>query len=477
MTDKIRPYLFYDVAISICSTCYARVDAKIVFEDGKVWMLKRCPQHGHQRVLVADDVEYYRRSREVFLKRPEQPMVYNTPVKYGCPYDCGLCPDHEQHSCLTLIEICDACNLTCPVCYAGSGQHRTEFRSLEQIQAMLDCVVRNEKHPDVVQISGGEPTLHPDFFRVLAMCKERPIRHLMVNTNGVRIAQDEEFAKRLANFMTEFEIYLQFDSLQRDPLMQMRGADLRSVRQKALERLNKLGISTTLVVTVERGVNDGELGSIVDFALQQPAVRGVTIQPVQQAGRVKGFTSAQHRLTLTEVRRRILEQTAVFRSEDLIPVPCHPDALAMAYALKLGNKVEPLTGMVAPKVLIDGARNTIVYEQEAGLRDHLFKLFATNHSPSSQASTLRELLCCLPKVLLPKELGYMNLFRVLIVQFTDAEVFDVRSVKKSCIHIAHPDGKRLIPFDTFNMFYRGELETTRLAGLRRIGERSETFQC
>jgi hypothetical protein len=292
----------------------------------------------------------------------------------------------------------------------------------------------------------------------------------MVNTNGIRIAQDEEFARRLAGFMPQFEIYLQFDSLEREPLMQLRGADLRSIREKALERLNKLGISTTLVVTVERGVNDGELGAIVDFALQQPAVRGVTFQPVQQAGRVNGFNSAQHRLTLTEVRRRILEQTSVFRPEDLIPVPCHPDALAMAYALKLGtpfgSKVVPLTGMVPPDVLINGAKNTIVYEQEAGLREHLFKLFATNHSPSSQVSTLRELLCCLPKVLIPKELGYKNLFRVLIVQFIDAEAFDVRSVKKSCIHIAHPDGKRLIPFDTFNMFYRGELEATRLAVLR-----------
>ena len=470
MTEKLRPYLFYDVAISICTICYRRVDAKLVFEDGKVWMLKRCPQHGHERVLVADDVDYYRRSREVFIKTPEQPMVYNTPVKYGCPYDCGLCPDHEQHSCLTLIEICDACNLTCPICYAGSGQHRAEFRSLDQIEAMLDCVVRNEKQPDVVQISGGEPTLHPDFFRVLEMCKERPIRHLMVNTNGIRIAQDEEFAERLANFMPQFEIYLQFDSLQREPLMQLRGADLRSIRQKALERLNKLGISTTLVITVERGVNDGELGSIIDFALQQPCVRGVTIQPVQQAGRVQGFSSAEHRLTLTEVRRRILEQTSVFRPEDLIPVPCHPDALAMAYALKLGTKVVPLTGMIAPEVLIDAARNTIVYEQEAGLRDHLFKLFATNQSPASQASTLRELLCCLPKVFIPKDLGYKNLFRVLIVQFIDAEAFDVRSVKKSCIHIAHPDGKRLIPFDTFNMFYRGDLEHTRLAALRRMEE-------
>jgi 7,8-dihydro-6-hydroxymethylpterin dimethyltransferase len=466
MTEKLRPYLFYDVAVSICSTCYRRIDAKIVFEDDKVWMLKRCPQHGHARVLVADDVDYYRRSREVFIKTPEQPMVYNTPVKWGCPYDCGLCPDHEQHSCLTLVEICDACNLTCPVCYAGSGQHRSEFRSLAQIEAMLDCVVRNEKQPDVVQISGGEPTLHPEFFRVLEMCKERPIRHLMVNTNGIRIAQDEDFAQRLAAFMPQFEIYLQFDSLQRGPLLQLRGADLRSTRQKALERLNRLGISTTLVVTVERGVNDGELGAIVDFALQQPAVRGVTFQPVQQAGRVDGFSPALHRLTLTEVRRRILEQTTVFRPEDLIPVPCHPDALAMAYALKLDSCVVPLTGMVPPEVLISGAKNTIVFEQEPGLRDHLFRLFATNHSPASQASTLRDLLCCLPQVVVPQQLGYANLFRVLIVQFIDAEAFDVRSVKKSCIHIAHPDGKRLIPFDNFNLFYRDQLEATRLTPLR-----------
>jgi 7,8-dihydro-6-hydroxymethylpterin dimethyltransferase len=298
------------------------------------------------------------------------------------------------------------------------------------------------------------------------MCKERPIRHLMVNTNGIRIAQEPEFAKRLAEFMPQFEVYLQFDSLRRAPLLQLRGADLRSIRQKALDRLNDLGISTTLVVTVERGVNDGELGEIIDFALQQPAVRGVTIQPVQQAGRVQGFHAADHRLTLTEVRRRILEQTDVFRPEDLIPVPCHPDALAMAYALKLESKTVPLTGMIPPDVLIEGAKNTIVYEQESGIRDHLFKLFATNHSPASQASTLRELLCCLPMALVPKKLGYQNLFRVLIVQFIDAEAFDVRSVKKSCIHIAHPDGRRLIPFDTYNMFYRGELESTRLAALR-----------
>lgn len=463
---KTRDYIFYDTAISLCSTCYRRIDAKIVFEDEKVFLLKRCSQHGFERVLLADDVDYYRRCREVFLKAPEMPDHYNTPIKHGCPYDCGLCPDHEQHSCLTLIELCDACNLNCPICYAQSGTHRNTYRSFAQIEAMLDAVVSNELEPDVVQLSGGEPTLHPQFFEILDAAKRRPIRHLMVNTNGIRIAQEESFAERLAEYMPKFELYLQFDSLERDALMQLRGADLTSIRRKALEKLNRLNISTTLVVTVERGVNDQELGSIVDFALQQRCVRGVTFQPVQQAGRLEGYDPAVHRLTLTEVRRRILEQTSVFRPEDLIPVPCHPDSLAMAYAMKTEAKVLPLTGMIDPQVLINGGRNTIVYEQDETIRQHIFKLFATNHSPQSQAKTLRELLCCLPQILVPKNLGYENLFRILIVQFIDAQGFDLRSIKKTCVHIAHPDGKRLIPFDTYNMFYRDDLETTRLAALR-----------
>lgn len=232
-------------------------------------------------------------------------------------------------------------------------------------------------------------------------------------------------------------------------------------------------------------MNAGELGAIIDFALRQPCIRGVTFQPVQQAGRLGGYNAAEHRLTLTEVRRRILEQTSVFRPEDIIPVPCHPDSLAMGYALKVAGSVTPLTSMIPPEVLIDGAANTIIYEQDSGIRAHLaqhpellakaaanplkeglFKLFSTNHSPQSQASMLRDLLCCLPQMLAPKDLTYQNLFRILIVQFIDADSFDLRSIRKTCIHIAHPDAERLILFDTFNMFYRDDLEQTRLAPLR-----------
>ena len=474
MAAKVRPYLFYDSAVSICGTCLRRVEGNILIKDGAVYMDKWCPQHGRERVLLADDADYYRLCRERFIKPPELPRKFNTERRWGCPYDCGLCPEHMQHSCLTLIEVTDHCNLRCPICYADSGPHRPGFRDLATIERMLDAVVANEGEPDVVQISGGEPTLHPDFFAILDAAKARPIKHLMVNTNGLRIAREPEFAERLAGYMPGFELYLQFDSLRDEVHQALRGAKLREIRLRALEALNRHDVSTTLVVTVKKGLNDGELGGIIDFALKQPCVRGVTFQPIQNAGRAVNYDPARDRLTLTEVRRRILEQSPLFRPEDLIPVPCHPDSLAMAYALKLGETLLPLTGLVPPEVLIEGGRNSIVLEKDEGLRDAVFKLFATNHSPQSQACSLADLLCCLPQVQAPEGLDYRNVFRVLIMAFIDAEGFDLRSVKKSCVHIAQPDG-RIVPFDTYNLFYRDD-RARQLERLRRMVEAGQRLE-
>jgi hypothetical protein len=432
-----------------------RVEASILIKDEQVFMEKWCPEHGRERVLIADDAAYYRLARERFIKAPELPERFNTERHWGCPYDCGLCPEHMQHSCLTLIEVTDHCNLRCPICYADSGPHRPGFRDMATIERMLDAVVANEGEPDVVQISGGEPTIHPQFFEILDAAKKRPIRHLMVNTNGLRIAKDLEFVERLATYMPGFELYLQFDSLRDEVSQELRGAKLRDIRLRALENLNKHDISTTLVVTVKKGLNDHELGEIIDFALTQPCVRGVTFQPIQHAGRAENFDPAKNRLTLTEVRRRIIEQSSHFKPEDIIPVPCNPDCLAMGYALKLGENVVPLTGLIPHETLINAGRNTIVVERDEAIREQVFKLFATNQSPEGQACSLSDLLCCLPQVQAPAELGYKNVFRVLIMAFIDAHSFDLRAVKKSCVHIAQPDGK-IIPFDTFNLFYRDD---------------------
>ncbi len=467
MTTSVRPWLYYDSTVSLCATCHRQVSAKIVFQDEKVFLRKRCPEHGLQVALIADDIEYYRRAREDYLKPGEMPKQFHTPVRFGCPYDCGLCADHEQHSCLSLVEICDACNLSCPVCYAESGPTKQNYQSLEKVEAMLDAIVRSEGEPDVVQISGGEPCEHPDLFAILDAAKERPIRHLMLNTNGVRIARDPEFVEALAKYAPAFEVYLQFDSLEEQPLRELRGADLREIREKALENLEAVGLSTTLVVTLKKGLNDGECGRLIEHALGFRCVRGVTFQPIQDAGRNDGFDSERDRLTLTEVRRKILEQSGVFQPEDLIPVPCHPDAICMAYALKLDGAVHPLTRHVSTDVLLQGARNTIAYERNEDTRKKLFQLFSTHHSPDSAAEAARKLLCCLPGVAPTPDLNYENVFRVIIMEFLDAHSFDVRSVRRSCVHMVHPDDGRMIPFDTYNLFYRGELERVHLEPLRK----------
>lgn len=437
------------------------MSAKIVFENSKVFMIKNCPDHGHEKVLLATDIDYYKRIRN-YNKRSEIPLKFNTPTLYGCPYDCGLCPDHEQHSCLSLIEITDRCNITCPTCYAESSPHFGRHRTLDEVKKMLDVVVENEGNPDVVQISGGEPTIHPQFFEILDEAKKRPIKHLMLNTNGIRIAREEDFVKRLATYMPDFEIYLQWDSLDNKVLNKLRGADLKDIRLKALEHLNKYDLSTTLVVTLQRGVNTSEIGSIIDFALKQPCVRGVTFQPTQVAGRNEEFDPIKERYTLTEVRQDILDQTTVFNSDDLIPVPCNPDALVMGYALKLDGEVIPLTRYINPADLLDNSKNTIVYEQDERLHQYVLKMFSTANSVDSIATDVNQLLCCLPFVKAPN-LSYNNLFRVIIMNFVDAYNFDVRAIKKSCVHIVHND--KMIPFETMNLFYRNgkekNLETLR----------------
>lgn len=448
---KTRDYIYYDYTKSLCPECLMLCDAKIVFQDAKVWMLKNCRTHGDSKVMIADDVEYYKQIRN-FNKQSEMPLKFNTKVHYGCPYDCGLCTDHEQHSCLTVIEVTDRCNLSCPTCYAMSSPHYGRHRTLDEINRMLDVVVANEGEPDVVQISGGEPTVHPDFFKILDLAKSKPIKHLMVNTNGIRIAKDIAFVEKLADYMPDFEIYLQFDSFDAAVLTKLRGEDLTEVRKKAIDHLNQFNVSTTLVVTLQKGVNDHEIGAILDYALKQKCVRGVTFQPTQVAGRNDNYNDQVGRITLTEVRRQIYEQYPVFTPEDLIPVPCNPDALCMAYALKLDDQVLPMTHLINPDDLLNNSKNTIVFEHDEKLKEHMLNLFSTGVSVDCAEETFGELMCCLPRVK-SDHLSYDNLFRIIIMNFMDPLDFDVRAVKKSCVHIVS-DQMKIIPFETMNIFYR-----------------------
>ena len=548
---KNRPYHFYDTTSSICTTCLYPVEAKILFKNNHVYMDKWCPAHGTERVLIMDDADYYRKCRELYVKAPEMHDHFAMPMQYGCPYDCGLCPDHMQHSCLCIVEITDVCNLDCPVCFADSGTSREQklphlpyrHKSLDTVKALLDTVVKSEGEPDVVQLSGGEPTLHPQLFEILDYIKTLPIRHIMINTNGIRIAREPDFVARLAEYAYNrptitgekqgIEIYLQFDSLKDERIHALRGANLAKLHEDALANLEKYNLSTTLVATIKKGLNDDEFGDIIQHASSFRCVRGVSFQPLSEAGRVefkpknseevannpfalnqsRGDTEntyteneqdleddtiisqekhhAKNRLTLSEIRRKIAEQSGIFTLDDIVPVPCNPDTLAMGYAFKLNantadekNLLTPLTRYLTPDMIMAGGENTILFEQNPTLeqtiiqdvrnqillknpdnsanpnlaRQSLIKVLSTNHSPESQANCLAELLCCLPKIDAP-HLSYDNVFRVMVVQFMDAQNLDIRSLKKSCIHFAHldKDGKgKMVPFESFNILYRDD---------------------
>jgi uncharacterized radical SAM superfamily Fe-S cluster-containing enzyme len=460
-----RDYSFYGQTTSLCETCLKLVPAKIVIEGDNVFFLKRCNEHGAQKTLIATDAAYYKSCKD-FIKPGDLPLKHQSRTQYGCPYDCGLCPDHEQHSCLALIEVNDACNLTCPVCFAESGQARHEQKSLAEIDAMLETLVASEGFPDLVQISGGEPTIHPLIMEVLKLAKTKPIRHIILNTNGNRIARDTAFVAELAALKPGFEVYLQFDSMKREALKNIRGADLRKVREQALANLEEAGISTTLVCVVKKGVNDSEIGDIVRHALSYKCVRGITFQPVQDAGRNLNFDKNRDRMLLTDIRREIAAQAGeVFGLDDIIPLPCNPDAISIAYGLRDGAKVTPITQLIPKAELLAIAPNTISFEKYPALRDRLFDLLSLASSGERTKTVLGDLLCCLPQVEVPDDLGYDKVFRIAIVSFLDRYNFCIAAVKRSCIHFVTPKGK-IIPFDTYNLFYRNGLDVKLREALR-----------
>ncbi|HEX7761545.1 MAG TPA: radical SAM protein [Caulobacteraceae bacterium] len=448
---KSAPYLFLGQTTSLCETCLELVPAKVIAENGKVFFQKRCRDHGVQKTLISDDVAYWKSQRD-WLKPGDRPLAPHTRTDFGCPYDCGLCPDHEQHSCLALIEVNEACNLSCPVCFADSSVKRQGHRTLAEIEAMLDAVVASEGEPDLVQISGGEPTIHPQFFDILDAAKRRPIRHLMINTNGLRIAQEPAFAERLATYMPGFEVYLQFDSLRREALMDLRGADLSRIRTQALEALDRHNISTTLVVTVKKGVNDQDIPDIIQYALNWRCVRGVTFQPIQDAGRNDGFEPGAHRMVLSEIRREVAK-AGVFALEDMIPLPCNPDQISIGYGLRNGDQVAPITAMLPRELAVAAVPNTVTFEAYPELRARVFDLLSLSTAQADTSDKLASVLCCLPDAVVPETIAYEQTFRVVIMQFLDRFNFDLGTVKRSCVHFVQPDGS-IIPFDTYNTFYR-----------------------
>ena len=206
------------------------------------------------------------------------------------------------------------------------------------------------------------------------------------------------------------------------------------------------------MVTLKKGVNDGEIAEILRFALQWRCVRGVTFQPIQDAGRNDGFDPGRHRIVLSEVRRCIA-RAGVFALEDLIPLPCNPDQICIGYGLRNGAEVTPITSLLPREVFLDAAPNTVAFEAFPELQRRIFDLLSLSTVQENTPDKLASLLCCLPEAAVPEGLGYEHTFRVVVSQFLDRFNFDLGTVKRSCVHFVQPDGA-IIPFDTYNTFYR-----------------------
>ena len=316
-------------------------------------MRKRCPEHGWFEGLISSDAEMYVDSIK-FNKPGTLPLQYSTEVKDGCPLDCGLCPEHKQHICLGLIEVNTGCNLNCPVCFANAGPGYN--LTMEQVEGMLDRFVEIEGHPEVVQFSGGEPTIHPKILEMVQAAKDRGIGHVMINTNGVRIARDDRFLEGLAKLKPA--IYFQFDSLDDETYVAIRGERLLETKLRALDRLAEADLDVGLVAAVERGVNDHEVGELLKFGLGHPAVRGMAFQPVTHVGRHPDF-DPMNRLTIPDVVHGIVDQTdGLFILKDFVPVPCcFPTCQVNSYALTNGNDVIPLPRMLDVDKYLDYITN------------------------------------------------------------------------------------------------------------------------
>ena len=452
-----REHIFHEITRSLCPECLRVIDAQVLLRDGKVYLRKHCPEHGWTEALVMSDAQWYLDSRP-YNKPGAIPHGFTTEVEQGCPFDCGLCAEHQQHTCVGLIEITTRCDLNCPTCFADAqpGYDLT----LPQVEAMLDRFVEAEGRPEVVQISGGEPTLHPNLGGIIAAAKARSIRHIMLNTNGLRLASDAAFVHQLAEYQPT--VYLQFDGLRPSADEILRGGDLVEIKRQALDNLHEAGLYAVLVATVARGVNESEIGDILRFGLEHPAVLGASFQPVTYAGRCLTHNDPLDRVTLTEVLHEVESQTdGAFRVDDFRPVPCpYPTCAASTYAFQEGEKITPLPRIVEVDDYLDFVTNRTFPDLAEELQPVLESLWSMAAMMGSDDTT-GNLSCaaCGINISVDFDLNKAkeHFFGVHVHGFMDAHTFDVKRLMKCCVHQLLPDG-RVVPFCAYNtLHYRRQV--------------------
>ena len=489
---NLREHTFRGTTQSLCPECLDVVGAKIIVRDGRVYFQKFCPAHGRREDFVCSDDRWW--DRLEFNVPGREPVHYGVEPRRGCPYDCGLCTQHEQHTCIAVLEITASCNLTCPMCYASSRPGGKHLR-VDECQRAIDRLVECEGRAEILQLSGGEPTIHPQFAEIFDYACRQPIDWVMVNTNGIRLAGDRALCELLASRSKQCQVYLQMDGLDDRVHPPLRGASLLETKLRAIERLGEYGVSATLVATLHPGVNDDQLGPLIRFAVERSWINGVNFQPATYVGRTVEPPSLDQRVTFPDVIRGVARQTeGLFAESDFFPVPCaHPNAHTISYAFRSAGSVIPITRFVDIERHYDllangislnrGSTRAIIeryLSREAcgpgcdcnagsvngdGLpigvgvlgRGASFGAASEHDSPllvdGEPASAVRSLAERFLSRALREELSAADMFRVSTTSFMDAYNFDLRQLMKSCVHHLLPSG-HLIPFDAYNVLYR-----------------------
>jgi uncharacterized radical SAM superfamily Fe-S cluster-containing enzyme len=450
----LRDYTYLGTTRSLCPHCRRLVDAKIITRGRRVYFRKSCPEHGIIEDFVCSDVAWY--DRHEHSQPARLPHAHGTRSDRGCPYDCGLCPEHEQHTCIALVEVTSGCNLRCPMCFAESGPGG-EYLNFATYTRMVDRYVYLEGIPDVLQLSGGEPTLHPDLVRMVRYAYDSPIQVVMINTNGIRLARDPALLEALAPMRDRFEVYLQFDGLDDRTNRTLRGEDLLEVKLAALEALRDHDIRCTLVCTVEHNTNLHEVGAVVGFGLERPAVRGVSFQLASYCGRHVDPGDLEHRATMPDVVQSIVAGTdGLLAESDFYPLPCaHPNCHLMAYLYRGGKAPVPINRLIDVTKHMDLIANSIVYTPARArqlVAKYLEAAGGCGCGPGGCGPTPPALDEFVVRALAEK-LGGADVFRVTLTAFLDVHNFDTRRVMKCCLAHLLPSG-HLVPFCAYNTLYR-----------------------
>jgi len=449
---------------SVCRTCQHLVPAQISVEDGSVWMEKVCPEHGRQRARIYGDAQAYLKLGH-FHRKASVPLAFATKAA-GCPDSCGLCPEHEQHVCLPILEITDYCNWECPICLVTNSGSRHWTR--EEVARVLDGLIQSEGQIDVLSLSGGEPTLNPYFREIIEECTSRKeILRVSVSTNGSVLVRNRE----LLQFLAEHRVIvsLQFDGLSDDIYQALRGRPLLEEKRRLIDLCGELDSSMSLTATVASGVNDNRLKEIADLLFQYDHILSVMFQPAAYAGSAASQQRPATAVTIPDVIAALTGAGhGTVSADDFSPLPCsHPACFSLAFYLRVEDKRHvPIKQMVNAERYLDLIQNRALFGTDAesfnAVTDAVYELWSgpAALSPDSQKTlgAIRRLLAAATanggytpdKALTVAERAVKSIF---IHQFMDPETFDLSRARKCCQVYPQLDG-RLIPVCVHNCLKR-----------------------